>query len=236
MKLLTAALVGASLLGSGVATADGRDGDCPHVPKRPAPPRRPVTPRRPTDPPKPPPCACKGERGEAGPQGPAGPKGDNGQLILFVVTQEVQAEPSIKVAAGLMGFSSNPYGDWAWGPAISLSTRVNDNYDLRFNAGLAAGASDGRESGYLLSLTGERHLRKDLGGFLGVYRASIDGSPDNGNIDGDYLGLTAGISLSSRRFRFEIGPTLSGLRDDSRPGDTQVAVGGQAALFVRLGQ
>jgi hypothetical protein len=228
----TVALVLVGLLGTS-ARADVNP--CADPPKKIVPPRRPP-PKRP-EPPRPAPCHCAGEKGEKGDTGEKGDRGDDGKTMFFYVTKTVRAEPAVKVSLGVTGFISNPHNDWAWGPAIRLSTKVSDRYDLAFEGGLAAGASDGRESGYILSLQGVRHLdrAKGLEAFLGIHKVRIEGSENNGNIDGDYLGLSAGIALQSGRVRLELGPTATGLRDDSEDG-TQFAVGAHAALFVRLGQ
>lgn len=175
-------------------------------------------------------CECKGEKGDAGPEGPRGEPGLSVRQTKVIV-QEVRARPAIDLRLGLMGTSQSPQGDWAWGPALQLATQLGPKYELALSAGLANLAIEGEESGYIVQLSVTRELRDGLGVSLGVNRASIDGNAGNGNIDGDYLGLTAGLVLRSKHFRLELGPTVGGLRDDSEVG-TQFAYGVQASGFA----
>lgn len=218
----------------GTAYAD----PCADPPKK-TPPKRPHVPKRP--PPKPPeakPCDCKGVEG---PRGPKGDKGEAGRVEVLinhtndVIVHEVRARPALRLGLGLMGTAQAPHGDWAWGPALQLSTDLDEHYELALSAGLAMGASDGRESGYMLELKVTRPFSGKLGLFGGVHYADIDGSQDNGNIDGNYLGATAGLSYTGNRVRLAAGPTLGGLRDDFETG-TQLALGVQGSVFVRFGK
>lgn len=217
-----------ALLGAtGVASADRPESDCPHEYR----PRHPVKPRKPVVPPTKPPCECKGTPGEQGPPGPKGPpgrsgsRGDDGKIVV------VYSKTPIGLSLGIMGTIQGPHGDWAWGPALQLTSSLSERYELSVQLGLAAGASDGRESGHLLQVSVKRDVEPGVGLSLGIHSSHIRGSSDNGNIDGDYLGLSGGLVLHTDHIRFEVGPTIGGLRDDNESW-TQLAFGVQGSTFV----
>jgi hypothetical protein len=76
-----------------------------------------------------------------------------------------------------------------------------------------------------------------LGVTGGVVYTAINGSPQNGQVEGRYLsgdiGLVARKSLGrSLSLRVEVGPTVGGLRDTHDPNDTQLGIGAQGAAFL----
>lgn len=243
MKLMTLAAV---LLTAGTARADitpeqfrqkmrtlnkdyGDTGDPRCVPKKKKVVRRPRPPKRPT-PPVTRPCDCP-----PGPRGEKGDRGEPGVTTVKVVERQVivpvKVKPAIAFRLGVMGTIQAPHGDWAWGPALQLATDLSDDYELAFSAGLAVLADEGLESGHLLHLSVERHLDEVIGVAAGVHLTSIEGSPDNSEIDGDYLSLSLSLVGRTGPLRFEFGPTVGGLRDDFEEG-TQLAIGVQGSGFV----
>lgn len=231
-KLLQMALT-LSLLG-GTAYADCPPSHKP-PPRKVVPPRRP--PQRPKDPPKhvdPPKCSCEGKPGPVGPQGPQGPAGPSRYVVMEprVIVQQL---PAVRMTAnlrlGVMGAAFAPHGDWAWGPALQLQLPVSDRTDLVVSAGIAQPFTSTRESGFLVEGTLNRELGSGIGLGLGLHGTSIDGSANNGHIDGHYLGIVAGVTYTTKHLRLEVGPTLGGLRDDHESG-TQFEGGMQGSLFV----
>lgn len=219
---------------SAIASADPRDKDCPHIPKK-------VVPKRPRPRPTPKPpqvapsCQCKGEKGDVGPQGP---KGDPGEVLvrdeLHVITHVVRAEPAVRLSFGATGALQVPHGDWAWGPALRATTDLSEKYSVSFIGGLADIAAKGRESGLILGAQIERHIDSNIGFSVGIESLEINGSKDNGFIDGSYLFGTLGASYETKRFRFEAGPTIGRLRDDT-DSTAQFALGVFASAFVKVG-
>ncbi len=230
MKLIAAL----TLLGMvGAAYAD----PCADPPKKTARRQRPRPPARKPEPPKPAslPCDCKGEKGDPGERGPAGAAGKDGESTLILAERILPIrEPAIRLSAGLMGTVQAPRGDWAWGPALQLATDLDERYELAVSAGLAIGADDGRESGSMIELKVTRS-EGPYGLFAGLHYTSIDGSPDNRQLDGSYLAGTIGVSYTRGRYRLAAGSTVGGLRDDFKLG-TQFAIGAQGSLFVRFGR
>lgn len=213
-----------------VTMADGVD-PCVET-KRPPKKKRPP-PKKPTQPVK---CDCVGQPGPEGPAGPKGDKGDPGGMSVFVYDPG-SLSTDVFVGLGVMGTVQAPHGDWAWGPALRLSTRAYDK-ELGFNLGWA-GLLDGTvgdESGYLaeLSISDNDAFTDHLGLTGGIYLGEIDGSSSNGDIDGSYRAVTVAVSykrpLGPLGLRAELGPTAAWLEDDAE-GD-QFAVGLQGSLFV----
>lgn len=236
-------LVGLLLLSvaAGLAPAAAAPPDpCAEAPRpRPRPPkRRPPAPRPPEAPPKK--CDCPpGERGPAGERGERGETGERGPAGETWVTDVivVERDPLLRLGLGVAGFAAAPHGDWAWGPALRLSTDASEKYELGLSVAAAAGASSGRESGVLVELTATRWLEPAeaatprMGLSAGFLYAGLRGSPSNGEIDGSYLGVTAGAVLQWRHVRAQLGPVVGGLRDDAEPG-TQLFVGFAGSAFV----
>lgn len=223
MKALSAVLVMA-LAGSAYAAPDV---DCPKVYK----PRKKKVKRKP--PPKETKCDCpagpEGPRGEQGPPGDRGPKGDPGESKVVHVRDGARFP---LVGGVFANYFAN--GDWAWGPALQLAGLISENYQATLLGGLAMGATDGRESGYTVRAGVERVLadRTTLG--VGLGHLSIDGSPSNGNISGDYLTLDVGISVSRdvgpATVRLNLQPIVIGFLNDTK-GDS-IEVGSSASLLV----
>ena len=221
MKLTALLLVAMA----GTAWADAPPVDCPR------PKKKKVVKKRP--PPKP--CFCTGRQGPPGPQGPEGPKGDPGRdgrdgESRYILIEE-KPDVLLDLRVGLLGTIQAPHNDWAWGPALQLTKDLSEDYVLNLTGGLAMGASDGREDGFILQLGVERALEDDQGLEVGVQYTSIEGSSNNGEIDGRYLTGFASVALKIKNLRLALGPTVGGLRDGFKDG-TQFTVGAQASAFI----
>jgi hypothetical protein len=160
-----------------------------------------------------------------------GEKGDRGDPgVTTVVYRERRAKPALRLRAGVMGTIQGEHGDWAWGPALQLATDLSDKYELTFSAGLAVGVGYERESGHMLSLSVERRMDEAFGLMVGLNATEIEGSDDNGNIGGEYLGGHFGGVIHFGNVRTELALTLGRLEDDFEDG-SQLAVGMQASAF-----
>lgn len=203
------------------STAAADDPTCHPRPRRKRPPARP-----PTRPVAPPAAPCKCDPGPQGPRGPSGPPGRTGDR-----GGNGAAGAGIPIAVGVMGSAHAPHGDWAWGPAIQLRHDRGDQ-QLVVDIGLAAGFSGvgGNERGFLAHV-GYAQFSGSTGVTVGLHATSIDGSPQNGEIDGTYLGVSAGLVYRRDWLRLEVAPVLSALRDDSRDG-TQLAIGLTSSAFA----
>lgn len=229
MVKLTALMVVVGI--AGTAWADAPPVDCPRpkkkkVVKRP-PPKKPDTP-----------CSCVGKEGPPGPrgpEGPRGPKGDPGENTIVLMELEVERPRLFVPRIGFLGILQAPHGDWAWGPALQLSHEHSKDGRVNLTGGLAMGASEGRETGYILQLAYERSLNRDgnneISVELGVQYSSIEGSPHNGEIDGRNLSGFVSYVYDIRNLRVALGPTVGGLRDGFEDG-TQFSIGVQASAFV----
>lgn len=221
MKLLFLAL--AFLIAAPVSSYAG---PCPPAPPTHRPPRHPRPKPPAAKPPEatPAPCAC--------PPGKPGRDGHDGKTIVVVYREPSARRLAIRI--GVMGAVHAPHGDWAWGPALQLAQPVGRHGEFVIDAGLALPA-DGwiaNERGLLLHAGYARYRdANDFGLTLGVHSIQIAGSSSNGNTSGGYLGVDAGVVLRSSRFRAELGPVLSGLRDSHESG-TQFAFGFAGSLFV----
>ena len=211
------------------------ESDCPHVYKPIPPPAKVVPPKThktpPTkvinQPPKdPPPCRCNSVQG---PPGPRGPKGDDGVSTIVIHHEQIESKAAVRL--GVMGAAFAPHGDWAWGPALQLQLPVSNKTDLVVSAGLADIITSGRQRGYLVEATINRNVYHRFGLGIGLHDVSIDGTQNNGYVDGHYLSATAGLTYSTKHVRLELGPTIGGLRDDSESG-TQFQVGAQGSVFI----
>jgi len=236
MKKLLLLTIMAPLLMASNAEADGNV-DCHKVykpkKKRPTPPKKTPAKSVTTS------CDCVGEKGPAGSEGPPGRQGRDG---LDGRPGKDAAVGALSIAGGLMSSWHAPHGDWAWGPALQLRSTDSNGLQLAVALGLASGAdgSVGDENGWLgqLSVTkfGSNAAKDKTVGFgLGLHVTDINGSADNGQVDGRYVGLDAHITLQRKvgaglDMRFEVGPVISHLRDDVE--GKQVALGIQSSLFI----
>lgn len=228
--LLLAALVAAP---ASIAAADGVD------PCVQAPPKKKKKKRKPPAPPAKKDCDCVGREGPPGPPGPKGDPGD-GTVINNVqnITIRVAAPDStISLAGGVMYAAYLPYGDWAWGPGLQLRRTDGDRLQLSLAVATASIADGhvGTESGWLAQLGLTKFDEDGYGAGVGLHITDIDGSPDNGNVDGRYIGLDVHLTYQamvtdSLDLRFEVGPVLSYLRDDAE--GRQVGLGLQSSLFL----
>lgn len=228
MKILTTSLVGL-LLG---VTAPVLAAPTPCDPPKPAKPHKPKTPKKPVKPPEKP-CDC-----QPGKDGKDGKDGEDGGVIIQVqpvVIFEKVTTPGLSVRPGVMGSVHAPHGDWAWGPALQLAQPVGTRGEFVVDVGIALPADGwiGNERGLLLHAGYARVITKHVGLTAGVHATTIDGSPDNGNISGGYLGIDAGVVLRNNRFRVELTPVISGLRDDNESG-TQFSIGLAGSVFVSI--
>jgi hypothetical protein len=235
--LTTFGMVGTTAL----AAADGPPPtDCPRPKKRKRlPPKKAVTP--PEVKPEPPKatadCNCTGL------QGPPGQKGEDGIVVYTerYIHQHlvVEERPSLSLGLGAMGAFHAPDGDWAWGPALQLRNELSDLSQLTLEAGFALPIDGvvGDETGLLLHLGYTRFLSDEpwFGFTGGVHYTGIDGSAENGNIDGHYLGVDLGFVVRKQwdnvNLRVEFAPMVSGLRDDSSEG-TSLSLGLTSSAFL----
>lgn len=235
-KLLLLTIMTPLLMVSNVE-ADGNV-DCPKVYK-PKKKKRPAPPKKITENPA---TSCWICAREDAPPGPPGPPGRPGRDGIDGRPGKDATAGSLAIAGGVMYAVHAPHCDWAWGPALQLRSTDAKGLQLAVALGLASGAdgSVGDENGWLgqLSVTkfGSNAVNDRTAGFgLGLHVTDINGSADNGQVDGRYIGLDAHITLQRKigaglDIRVEAGPVLSYLRDDVE--GKQIALGIQSSLFL----
>jgi len=220
-KTLTIALIAAF---AGTAAADATP--CPEAPK----PKVKKKKRTPAT------SYCKvlrGTPGEPGPRGPEGPPGKDGKVIRETRVVE-RGAGKFPLDLGVFGTYMGKHGDWAWGPALQVRGMVSKNYEASLMGGLAMGATSDRESGFTARLGVARKLDHATFG-VGLGLLNINGSPENGEIDGSYVTLDATIGVRQKlgpvMFHLNLAPLVLGmLHDDSEEG-AQWTLGSSASLF-----
>lgn len=144
-----------------------------------------------------------------------------------------QAAAQFPLAAGIFAtYFAN--GDWAWGPALEIGGDLSKDYEATLMGGLAMGASDDRESGWTARAEVARKLDADTTLGFGLGHLTIDGSSNNGQIDGDYLTVDVGVSIKRTygplTLRLNLMPVVIGFLDDTQDGRS-TQFGSSANLF-----